>query len=60
MLYAGVGGVGCTIISVLAGYGFAMYRFTGRNAVFATVLGAVMVPLTALVIPTFVMFSTPG
>jgi multiple sugar transport system permease protein len=60
VLYAGVGGIGCTIISVLAGYGFAMYRFTGRNAVFATVLGAVMVPLTALVIPTFVMFSNAG
>ncbi|GLY27053.1 carbohydrate ABC transporter permease [Kineosporia sp. NBRC 101731] len=60
VLYAGVGGIGCTIVSVLAGYGFAMYRFTGRNLVFAAVLGSVMVPLTALVIPTFVMMSNAG
>jgi multiple sugar transport system permease protein len=60
VLYAGAGGIGCTIISVLAGYGFTMYRFAGRNLLFAAVLGSVMVPLTALVIPTFVMFSNAG
>ncbi|GAB3241850.1 carbohydrate ABC transporter permease [Kineosporia babensis] len=60
VLYAGVGGLGCTVISVLAGYGFALYRFTGRSVFFAAVLGSVMVPLTALVIPTFVMFSNAG
>ncbi|MCE0534365.1 carbohydrate ABC transporter permease [Kineosporia rhizophila] len=60
VLYAGLGGIGCTVVSVLAGYGFSMYRFTGRTALFAAVLGSVMVPLTALVIPTFVMFSNAG
>nr|WP_269809527.1 carbohydrate ABC transporter permease [Kineosporia rhizophila] len=59
-MYAGLGGIGCTVVSVLAGYGFSMYRFTGRTALFAAVLGSVMVPLTALVIPTFVMFSNAG
>jgi multiple sugar transport system permease protein len=59
-LYAATGGVGATIISVLAGYGFAKFSFRGRNAVFALVLGSVMVPLTALVIPTFVMMSNAG
>jgi multiple sugar transport system permease protein len=59
-LYAATGGLGATIISVLAGYGFAKYNFRGRNAVFALVLGSVMVPLTALVIPTFVMMSNAG
>lgn len=60
VLYAGAGGIGCTIISVLAGYGFAKFSFRGRNAVFALVLGSVMVPLTALVIPTFVLMSNVG
>jgi multiple sugar transport system permease protein len=59
-LYAVTGGVGATVISVLAGYGFAKFSFRGRNAVFALVLGSVMVPLTALVIPTFVMMSNAG
>jgi multiple sugar transport system permease protein len=60
VLYAFAGGIGCTIVSVLAGYGFAKFGFRGRNAVFALVLGSVMVPLTALVIPTFVMMSNVG
>jgi len=59
-LYAVTGGIGATVISVLAGYGFAKYGFRGRNAVFALVLGSVMVPLTALVIPTFVLMSNVG
>jgi multiple sugar transport system permease protein len=59
-LYAATGGVGATIISVLAGYGFAKFGFRGRNAVFALVLGSVMVPLTALVIPTFVLMTNVG
>ncbi|MBO0985242.1 carbohydrate ABC transporter permease [Rathayibacter sp. ZW T2_19] len=56
-LYAFAGGLGATVLSVLAGYGFAAYAFKGRNAFFSLVLGSVMVPATALVIPLFVMFS---
>ena len=59
-LYAIVGGLGATALSVLAGYGFAKYRFRGRQASFAILLGAVMVPATALVIPTFMLFSLAG
>jgi multiple sugar transport system permease protein len=59
-LYAVVGGVGATVLAVLAGYGFAKYRFAGRRAAFAILLGAVMVPTTALVIPTFVLFAQVG
>ncbi|MGO4858755.1 carbohydrate ABC transporter permease [Arthrobacter sp. 2MCAF14] len=57
LLYAISGGLGATAISVLAGYGFAKYKFRGRNLTFALLLGAVMVPLTALVIPTFILMS---
>jgi len=56
-LYALTGGVGATVLAVLAGYGFAKYRFAGRRFAFSVLLGAVMVPLTALVIPTFIMLS---
>ena len=58
--YAFTAGIGATILAVLAGYGFAKYRFRGRNAFFALLLGAVMVPMTALVIPTFVLLSNFG
>jgi multiple sugar transport system permease protein len=59
-LYAFVGGLGATVLAVLAGYGFAKYSFRGRDLSFAVLLGSVMVPLTALVIPTFVLFSELG
>ena len=56
-LYALAGGVGSTVLAVLAGYGFAKFDFRGRNLAFSVLLGAVMVPATALVIPTFVLLS---
>ena len=59
-LYAFAGGVGATVLAVAAGYGFAKYRFAGRRLSFAILLGSVMVPTTALVIPTFIMFSELG
>ncbi|AZS38115.1 L-arabinose transport system permease protein AraQ [Microbacterium lemovicicum] len=59
-LYAVVGGLGATVLAVAAGYGFAKYDFRGRRLGFAILLGSVMVPATALVIPTFIMFSQMG
>jgi multiple sugar transport system permease protein len=59
-LYALAGGIGATVLAVMAGYGFAKYRFAARRFSFAIVLGALMVPATALVIPTFIMFSRLG
>ena len=59
-LYAFAGGIGATVLAVLAGYGFAKYSFVGRRAGFSILLGAVMVPATALVIPTFILFSQAG
>jgi multiple sugar transport system permease protein len=59
-IYAIVGGLGATVLAVLAGYGFAKYTFIGRRASFSILLGAVMVPTTALVIPTFILFSQWG
>lgn len=59
-LYAFAGGAGATVLAILAGYGFAKYRFRGRGAVFGIILGSIMVPLTALVVPTFMLLSQYG
>lgn len=59
-VYSFVSGIGATIVAVLAGYGFAKYSFKGRGFVFGMVLGSVMVPLTALVIPQFMLLSQYG
>jgi len=58
--YALTGGIGATVLAILAGYGFAKYRFSGRGWVFGLILGSVMVPLTALVVPTFLLLSNVG
>lgn len=60
VLYVVIGAGGATLLATLAGYGLAKYRFPGRRAVFAVVLGAVAVPGTALAVPTFLLFSQMG
>lgn len=60
LLYVVIGAGGATLLATLAGYGMAKYRFPGRRAVFAVVLGAVAVPGTALAVPTFLLFSELG
>ncbi|MGC0369783.1 carbohydrate ABC transporter permease [Microbacterium sp. SLBN-111] len=57
VLYAGVGGVIATVIAAMCGYALAKYRFPGREAIFNTVLGGVLVPATALALPLFLLFS---
>jgi len=60
VLYSVVSGVGATAIATLAGYAFAKFSFPGRRFLFAALLGMIMVPSTALVIPTYLMLSKVG
>lgn len=60
LLYVVVGAGGATLLATLAGYSLAKFRFPGRRAYFAVVLGAVAVPGTALAVPTFLLFSQIG
>jgi multiple sugar transport system permease protein len=52
--------VGAAFVSTIAGYTFAKYRFPGRIPIFAVILGSIMVPQTALAIPTFLLLSKIG
>jgi multiple sugar transport system permease protein len=60
VLYAGVSAVGAALLAAAGGYGFAKYRFRFGGAAFNLVLGAVMVPTTALAIPTYLLFAQVG
>ena len=60
LLYSGVGSVLATYFAVAAGYALAKYRFPGRRAVYAFVLGGVLVPGTATALPLFFLFSSVG
>ncbi len=58
--YATTSAIGSAILATLAGYAFAKYNFVGKKFFYALVLGAVMIPQTALVIPIFLMLSKIG
>lgn len=60
VLYAVVSALGAALLAAAAGYGFAKFRFRGDRAAFNLVLGAVMVPTTALAIPTYLLFAEAG
>ena len=60
LIYVVVGAGGATFLSTVGGYGLAKFDFPGKRGVLAAVLGAVAIPGTVLVVPTFLMFSKMG
>ncbi|MEA9985617.1 carbohydrate ABC transporter permease [Subtercola sp. RTI3] len=60
LLYAVAGAVGATILSALAGYGFSRYRFRGSNALFFGVMATLLVPITSIALPLFLVYSKVG
>ncbi len=58
--YATFSALGSALVATLAGYAFSKYDFVGKRFVYALVLGAVMIPQTALVIPLFLMLGKIG
>jgi multiple sugar transport system permease protein len=44
----------------MAGYALAKYVFRGRNLIFSLVLGAILVPGTALALPLYLLMSRVG
>jgi multiple sugar transport system permease protein len=59
-IYAGLGGAASTVISLMAGYALAKFKFMGRNLIFALVLGAVLVPATTIALPLYLLESKIG
>jgi multiple sugar transport system permease protein len=60
LLYSVVSSIGGTILATACGYALAKYRFRGSRAIFAVILGSIMVPLTALALPTYLLFAAAG
>jgi multiple sugar transport system permease protein len=57
VVYAVVSAVGAAVLASMAGYAFAKLRFPGGTLLFSVILGAIMIPTTALAIPTYLLFS---
>ena len=60
VLYAGVGALLSMIVSTMAGFALAKYRFPGREALFYAILGGVLLPGIALAIPQYLLLSKIG
>lgn len=60
VIYAVAAAFGATLLSAMAGYAFAKYEFPGRRGLFSITLGAIMIPLTALALPTYLLFARAG
>ncbi len=52
--------IGQVISSAVVAYGFARFRFPGRNFLFIIVLTTLMIPFQMLIIPRFILFKELG
>lgn len=57
IVYSLASALGATLISSMAGYSLARFHFKGRSVLEAGILAMVMVPATALVMPSYLMLS---
>ncbi|KAB7788404.1 carbohydrate ABC transporter permease [Bifidobacterium leontopitheci] len=60
LLYVVVGAGGATLLAIMGGYALAKFRFPGRRAVFAVIIGSISVPGIALAVPQFLLFAKLG
>ena len=59
-VYSVSAGLGAALFATAAGYAFAKFSFVGREVFFGAILVAVMIPQTALVVPTFLLLAREG
>ncbi|MFF4622849.1 carbohydrate ABC transporter permease [Nonomuraea jabiensis] len=60
LLYAGVGAILSTLVSAMAGYALAKFRFRGREVLFSVILAGVLVPGIVLAVPQYLLMSAVG
>jgi multiple sugar transport system permease protein len=59
-MYSIVSAGGASIIATIGGYAFSKFNFHGKRFLYAFILGSIMVPTTALAIPTYLLFARVG
>jgi multiple sugar transport system permease protein len=52
--------IGAVLSSVLVAYGFARFRFPGRNTFFVILLATIILPAQVTLLPTYVIFTWLG
>lgn len=56
-IYAGAGGLGATVLSAMAGYGFARFSFRGKNLLFLFAMAALLIPIAAFAVPLYLVYA---
>jgi ABC-type glycerol-3-phosphate transport system permease component len=59
-LVASVSALSSVVVSALAGYGFAKFRFPGHGVFFFAIMGILMVPFQSVVVPLYLWVSRFG
>ncbi len=59
-LYAGGGALLSALVSALAGYGFAKFRFRGKGLLFTLILVGMPVPAAVLAVPQYLLVARIG
>jgi len=59
-IVASIAAISSLVVSSLAGFGFAKYRFPGRDVFFLAIVGILMVPFQSVVVPLYVWMNDLG
>jgi multiple sugar transport system permease protein len=60
MIIACVGTLGAVVSSILVAYGFSRFKFRGRKLLFIILIGTIIIPVQATLIPTYILYSKIG
>ena len=60
LLIASVGTVLSVVVSLMAGYALAKYRFLGRGVLYAAFLLTIMIPIQVTLVPSFLVVARIG
>lgn len=60
LIIAVLGTFGAVVSSVFVAYGFARFDFQGKNALFMLLIGTIILPVQATLIPTYIVFARIG
>ncbi len=60
VIYAGGGALISMVLSAMAGYALAKFRFRGRSFIFNLLLAGILVPPVVLAIPQYLLFAKVG
>jgi multiple sugar transport system permease protein len=55
-----IGMIGTVLSCTLVAYGFARFRFPGRNALFTLLIATIFLPTAVTIIPTYTIFAKLG